>query len=57
MHEGALTEDSLKRRWHSIYRAAERVEPELSAGRAGADRPRAPLQRLRHNPIELRPYR
>ena len=55
MHEPALTEDSLKKRWRPIYRAAERVEPGLSAGRTGADLRRAPLQRLRHNLVEFRP--
>ena len=55
MHELALTEDSLKKRWRSIYRAAERVEPGLSAGRTGADLRRAPLQRRRHNLVEFRP--
>ncbi len=56
MRELALTEDGLKQRWRSIHRAAERVEPGVSAGQTGAYLRRVPLQRLRHNLVEVRPY-
>jgi hypothetical protein len=57
MRELTLTEDSLKKRWRSIYRRTERIEPALVAGLGGADLRRALLQRLRHNLVELRPAR
>jgi hypothetical protein len=56
IQELALTEDGVKKRWRSIYRAAERAKAGLSAGRACADLRRAPLQRSRLHLVELRPY-
>jgi hypothetical protein len=53
----ALTEDTLKKRWRSIYRAVTRVEPALLVGKNGPDARRAVLQSLRNNLVELRPFR
>jgi hypothetical protein len=57
MRELNLTEDSVKKRWRSIYRRAARIEPALTEHRVGADLRRDLLQRLRYNLAELRPFR
>lgn len=57
MQELALTDESIKKRWRSIYRTAGRVEPALAGDKVGGDLRRDLLQRLRYNLCELRPYR
>jgi hypothetical protein len=52
-----VTEDSLKKRWRSVYQRVKRIEPAVLDGRSGTDARRALLQRLRQNLVELRPFR